>query len=223
MPNLSVVVCVRTPRKEYLSRVMEGLRNQTVHKYDWELLLIGQTWSDFNPWASDISWHPNARYILDNNCGFSCMRGRAVREARSDLLVIVNEDNVLAPNYLSEAIRIGHEWPRLGIWGSGAISFDFEVEPADYMKKLVTELFGRDLKSPSWSNVSYCAEAMPPRPGLCVRAAVASTYSSMEDLDLLDVCGEEHAFAYAACAIGYGFGAFPELRQQVFLPKRCVV
>ena len=44
---------------------------------------------------------------------------------RSAEIVYVDDDNLLAPDYLAEVVRIAREWPELGAWG-GHIEAEFE-------------------------------------------------------------------------------------------------
>jgi hypothetical protein len=56
-----------------------------------------------------------------------------MREASTDLLIFVDDDNLLDRNYLLETVRIKHEWRRLGVWGSCAIIPALEIQPPDYV------------------------------------------------------------------------------------------
>ena len=77
----------------------------------------------------DISWHPNARHIRENELGLAAARQRGMAEAASDLLIFVDDDNILAADYLTEALKIKRDWPTLGTWGSGTIVPEFEQQP----------------------------------------------------------------------------------------------
>src|SRR5215469_3434736 len=128
MLDASVVICTHNPRPDYFARVLDGLRNQTLPLHKWELLIVDNV--SQVPLASrwDISWHPSARHILENQLGLSRARRRGIREASADLIIFVDDDNVLDETYLAEAIKIKQDWPSLGAWGSGSIVGDLEVE-----------------------------------------------------------------------------------------------
>ena len=128
MLDASVIICTHNPRSDYFARVLDGLRNQTLPLHKWELLIVDN--ASRLPLASswDISWHPNARHILESELGLSHARRRGIQEASADLIIFVDDDNVLDETYLAEAIKIKQEWPSLGVWGSGSIRGDFEVE-----------------------------------------------------------------------------------------------
>src|SRR5262249_38132327 len=121
MLELSVIICAHNPRPPYLRRVLEALRCRTLPKSEWELLLIDNSSSMPLRAHWDISWHPNGRHCLEGELGLSPARQRGIRESSGTVLVFVDDDNLLDVNYLSTALSIGKEWPRLGTWGSGAI------------------------------------------------------------------------------------------------------
>jgi len=115
----------------------------------------------------DIFWHPNGRHCLESELGLSAGRQPGIRESLGTVLVFVNDDNVLDANYLSTALSIGKEWPRLGTWGSGATIPEFERQPSETLKVLLPFLTLRDADAPQWGNVPV-EESTPWGAGLCV-------------------------------------------------------
>jgi glycosyltransferase involved in cell wall biosynthesis len=226
----SVVICTHNPRLHYLRRVLEALRNQTLPLEQWELLLIDN--ASREPLTSktlDMSWHPHARHIREDQLGLASARLRGLRETSSDLLVFVDDDNVLEPDYLSEVIRIKREWPRLGVWGSGATFPEFEVKPADNLREFLDMLALRDVDSAQWSNVIPCPDAATPwGAGQCVRANVAIAYREYFEKSALKISdrngnrlisGGDVEICFVACSIGLGVGIFPELKLIHLIPK----
>jgi len=227
----SVIICTRNPRLDYFARVLESLRNQTLSKNRWELLIIDN--ASTVPLTSnwDISWHPMARHTTESKLGLAPARRRGMEEAAADLIVFVDDDNVLDKRYLSEAVRIKQEWPLLGVWGSGSIRADFEVEPPEYLKTFLPWLAIRETTGPRWSNVASCSEATPWGAGLCVRKAVAFAYcqsceqSSMQITGRLGdslLSGDDKEIAFVCCAHGLGMGIFPELKVTHLIPRHRV-
>jgi len=145
--------------------------------------------------------------------------------------VFVDDDNVLAPDYLEQVARISKEWPRLGAWG-GRIVLEYE----DPSKKLPAEIEGilcqRELTEPAWSNVENHHASTPWGAGLCVRRAVAERYlqrlEEEPDRAGLDPVGREMRFGgdtdlvYTGLRMGFGKGVFPELSlTHLIPPRRC--
>src|SRR3954447_15261826 len=131
MLDASVIICTHNPRSDYFARVLNGLQNQTLPLEKWELLIVDN--ASQLPLASswDISWHHSARHISERELGLTWARRRGIQEASADLIIFVDDDNVLDEEYLAEAVKIGQDWPSLGVWGSGSIRGDFEVEPPE--------------------------------------------------------------------------------------------
>lgn len=146
-------------------------------------------------------------------------------------MVFVDDDNVLAEDYLLRALQIGQEWPTLGTWGSGTIVPEFELKPADHLKPYLTRLALRENPKAYWSNVLPCNEATPAGAGMCVRASVANEYRHLhnsETIQLTDRRGValvghgDYEIAYVGCSLGFGMGVFPELRMTHLIPKERV-
>jgi glycosyltransferase involved in cell wall biosynthesis len=211
-----------------LRRALDALRNQSLTVDRWELLLVDNA-SDVrlsNEW--DLSWHPNARHTLESEVGLAAARGRGIREAKSDLLVFVDDDNVLDLNYLSEAIRIKIEWPMLGVWGSGTTLPEFESLPPDRLRRLLPYLALRESDRVCWGNVPTGAESMPWGAGLCARTSVTAEYLRSYEQSSVRISGrrgkslssgEDVEICLIACNIGLGMGVFPQLRLTHLIPK----
>jgi glycosyltransferase involved in cell wall biosynthesis len=232
MVDVSVIVCSHNPRPDYLRRVLEALRNQTLPKAQWELLLVDNASKE--PLAStwDISWHPNALQIREDELGLAIARLRGMQESSADLLVFVDDDNVLDPSYFSEALRISRDWPLLGVWGSGCIDPEFELRPPEYLKDVCLGLLAlRNIKTPCWSNVSSCSETVPWGAGICVRSNITLAYRRNYEESAIRIVGrrgteltgyEDVEICYAACRLGFGMGIFPQLRLTHLIPKERV-
>jgi len=230
MLELSVVICAHNPRPQHLRRVLEALRAQTLPKEQWELLLIDNLSSEPLMTQWDLSWHPNGRHILEVELGLSAARQSGICESSGSLLVFVDDDNVLDPNYLSIARSIGMEWPKLGTWGSGATIPEFELEPAESVKAFLPCLSLRDVDVARWGNVSAW-ESTPWGAGLCVRSEIAASYCRLKDRSALKLTGrkgtslssaDDVEMSYVARHDGFGTGVFPELKLIHLIPKERV-
>jgi glycosyltransferase involved in cell wall biosynthesis len=226
-PLLSVIICTHNPRPAYLARVLAGLQHQSLAREQWEMLVVDNASAEALAPLWDLSWHPRARHIREDELGLSAARQRGMREASAGLLVFVDDDNVLDPDYLNEALEIARSWPVLGAW-SGSTIAEFEVEPAPYLRGHLGYLALREIRLPRWSNVMTCAEAEPYGAGMCVRADVADAYCRQHAstaIRLLDrrsprdmSSGSDTEIAYVACSLGLGMGVFPNLRLTHLIP-----
>jgi glycosyltransferase involved in cell wall biosynthesis len=231
MLDASVVICTHNPRSDYLARVLDGLRHQTLPLHKWELLIVDN--ASRLPLASscDISWHPNSRHILESELGLSWARRRGILEASTDLIIFVDDDNVLDEAYLTEAIKIKQEWPSLGVWGSGCIRGDFEVELPESLRKHRSWLPLRDVPAPRWSNLVFYEDAMPMGAGLCVRKEIAMAYDQFCDQSSIQITDRQGAslvgkgdteISIVCCNLGRGTGVFPELKLTHLIPQHRV-
>ena len=180
--------------------------------------------------ASDFGL-PNARVVREEKLGLTNARLKGFAETTGEIVVLVDDDNVLAPNYLEEVLRIGREHPQLGTW-SGAIELVLEPgspQPAEKLRHLLCE---RRLKKAVWSNDRSHFAATPWGAGECIRRKVAEAYAAKvareprrRQLDLQGkdlVYGGDTDIAYTGCELGYAMGVFPELKlKHLTPPSRC--
>ena len=224
---ISVIICSHNPKSEYLHRVLEALGAQTLTPELWELLLVDNASTEPLSGSWDLSWHPLARHIREDELGLAPARVRGIAEAKGDLIVFVDDDNVLTPDYLAEALRIAREWPMLGAWG-GSIIPEFEVEPAEHLRKFLRAISMVEVKAPRWSNVATCPGVELCGAGMCLRANLGSAYRRLyesSDIRLTGrsgknlTSGEDTEICYLACSLGLGIGMFPDLELTHLIPR----
>lgn len=224
--TISVIICTHNPRKDYLSRVLQALREQTLPNEGWELLLIDNASKESVSLGFDISWHPSGRHVREDQVGLTSARLRGISEAKGRLLVFVDDDNVLSPDWLVETLRISAEYPFLGCWGGSCIA-EFEEPPDSRYQTLIPFLAIRDVNAVVWSNRN--PESVPNGAGLCIRAEIADHYSSqLASTDFrtsLDrkggnlMGGGDLDLAMTSYSMGLGTGVFPSLALRHLIPK----
>jgi GT2 family glycosyltransferase len=228
MSDISVIICSHNPRDDFLARTLDALRTQTLPARKWELLLVDNASGDALERKWDISWHPHGRHIRENKLGLSWARKRAARESHGEVLIYVDDDNLLEPEYLKRASQLADIWSILGAWGAGAIVPEFEVEPPRHLKEFMPSLAIRNLTSPRWTNVLPCIDATPWGAGLCVRRNVAEAYCDLDKEGGVGVTGrrgtqllsgDDVEICFVACSLGLGVGTFPDLRLTHLIPK----
>ncbi len=217
--TLSVLIRAHNPRMDYLARVLQALREQDLPCSEWELLLIDNASCIPLAGTCDLSWHPHAHCVVETKVGHTHALLRAIREAQSELLVIVDDDNVLAPDYLLECTRIGGKWPSLGAWGGQQFP-EFEGgEPQEAWKR---DFWTSQLEKEIWSN-NYDRETAPIGAGVCIRRTVASRYTKLaaaHPLRLNLESAEDIDMAFTACDMGLGIGRFASLRLLHLIPRQ---
>src|SRR3954464_1117831 len=116
MTELSVIICTHDPRGDYFHRCLSALRAQTLSPHVWELVLVDNLSREALSGRLDLAWHHNARVVREETLGLTRARLRGVKEASGEILVFVDDDNVLDPDFLETARRVADEKPFLGAW-----------------------------------------------------------------------------------------------------------
>lgn len=229
MPELSVILCAHNPRPDYLRRTLEALQAQSLPRDQWEFLLVDNRSEPPLRSLCDLSWHAGARHLREEELGLTPARLTGIRAARGELLVFVDDDNVLAPDYLENALAVAREWPLLGAWG-GSCSGEFEEAPPEWTRPYWCYLAIREIREDRWSNNPLDWNSLPSGAGLCVRRGVALAYAaeaganplkkllgrkggnlaSCEDSDLVQTSTRFHL----------GFGLFARLKLTHLMPPK---
>lgn len=226
-PTISVITCTHNPRQDYLDQVLTALGTQTLSFDQWEFLLIDNASDRSLAETVDLSWHPHARHLRENQLGLTPARLRGIAEARADLLVLVDDDNVLNADYLETALQISRNWSILGAWG-GQIYGEFEDPPPTWTKPYWKYLGIREFNHDRWSNLLHQHDTTPCGSGMCVRKVVAEQYANFVQMNpqragldrkgkTLLSCGDTD-LAFTACDLGLGTGQFVALKLRHLIP-----
>jgi glycosyltransferase involved in cell wall biosynthesis len=218
----TVIICTHNPRFDYLRRALDALKAQTLPLPEWELLLIDNASRNKLSDNWDLSWHPNARHIREDELGLTPARLRGVAEAHGELLVFVDDDNLLARNFLEQVQATVARNSHLGVFGAGILEPEFEVSPAPELGPFLGLLALRSVSSPLWSNNPADVALIPWGAGMSVTREVADSYQQLiQQLNvkaMIDRRGEQlysagdDLFSWASIITGKGFGLFPNLR-----------
>ena len=221
-PRISVIVCTHNPRTDYLLRTLEALRQQSLPVSQWELLLIDNASDEPLARRFDLSWHPHARHVAEGELGLTPARLCGIAEARGDLLVFVDDDNILATDYLGRAATIRDAYPYVRVFGAGALQPEFEAEPEPDVRPWLGMLALRTVPRTMWTNNATDYSCLPYGAGLCVTRTIAALYSELVrqlgTSKILDrsgenlFCGGDDLFSWLSARKNTAFGIFPELR-----------
>ena len=228
-PALSVILCTHNPRRNFLSRTLSALQGQTLPVSAWELLVVDNASQPPVADLADLRWHPAARGLLESELGLTPARLRGIAEARGEILVFVDDDNLLAPDYLERTHALARSASTLGVWGCGTFRPEWEQTPplefAPYLAYLAVQQAPADRRSAR----AYDYAAMPPGAGLCVRAEIARHYAELVRRDprrkLLGRTGaqlngcEDFDLALTAIDLGRETAVFRELAMTHLMPR----
>jgi len=224
--NLSIIICTHNPQEKNLTQVLVALEKQTLPFEQWELVIIDNASKQPLATEIDLSWHPNSRIIREEKLGLTSARLRGIQDSYSDILIFVDDDNVLEPDYLETALQISKNYSYIGAWG-GQILPLFEEPPAEWTKPYWEWLAIRTFERDKWTNMTN-TEIYPCGAGLCVRRFVAVQYCELVQSDSrrlgLDRKGDllfgggDLDLSFTACDMGLGIGMFTSLKLTHLIP-----
>ncbi len=225
-PKITVALCTYNPRLDYLERTLEGVRKQTLSHDRWEFILIDNNSQPPLQGRVDLTGLPKARIVVEKEPGLSPARRRGFSEAQGDLIVNLDDDMILDPDYLEQTLRILSENPSLAAIGC-QVRPEFEVPP----DRAPSEYYGaeRKVSQPIWSNDPYHYASNPWGLGSVIRRKVAEAYAKKISTDprfsaigrkpgKLLAC-EDDDIAMTACDLGFAKGVFPQLKVAHLIPK----
>lgn len=118
---ISVIIPTFNPNHRRLEKVVEGLLLQRLEQVNWEVIVVDN--NSNNGVLNSLSFHslPNLKIVTETKLGLTWARVRGILEARGDIIVMVDDDNVLDKNYLNQIKIHFDNNPRLGAVGGKSI------------------------------------------------------------------------------------------------------
>lgn len=233
--QLSVILTTHNPDPARLRRTLAGLRAQTLAADAWECILVDNASHppvDLAPFA-DVS-PAGLRLEPEPQLGLTAGRRRGLSVMRGELAVLVDDDNVLAPDYLAHAVRLFAAHPRLGAAG-GPSRPEFEIEPALWAHEFFPLLALRDLgsepkvegllRAPGGTHWLYppCA---PIGAGMVLRRAALDPWLRAGDTSMITdrrgtalTSGGDNDIVLSILHAGWDVGYFPELNLTHLIPS----
>jgi glycosyltransferase involved in cell wall biosynthesis len=228
--KVSVIICTYNPAPALLQLTLESLGRQTMT--DFELLLVD---NNSTPPVAEAElqrrYRLNLRVLREARQGLTYARCTGIAGASGDLLVFVDDDNQLDPDYLEQALRIEREEPRIGHFGGIARPGLPKTIP-QWKHKLLPHLGVRDYgPEPITSDEPRWGHWEPIGAGMVARRSVAEHFvrlvAERNAATLLGrqgrilMSGEDTLMARAANLLGYSCSYQPRLKLTHFMkPSR---
>ena len=234
--RLTIIIPAHNPESGRLRRVIAGLGAQTVPPDTCEILVVDNASNPPLSFASIAAETPaGVRIVREETLGLTAARLRGFAEARGDLFVLVDDDNVLARDYLENAARCFAADARLGAAGGRCLP-DFESPPPSWTREFDGLLALRDLgDQPERESWETATERVYPRcapvgAGLVLRRAAAEAYAAALAADprrrAFDragsqlVSGGDNDLVMTTLEAGYAVAYRPELALTHLIPIR---
>jgi glycosyltransferase involved in cell wall biosynthesis len=178
--KLCVLIPTHNPRADLLDRTLAALRAQTLPTAEWELLLIDNASSPPLP-SERVGWHPQGRVIPAPELGLTNARLAGFAAAGGEVLVWVDDDNLLQPDYLAVVQQVFARDATLGAAG-GRSTPEYESEPPAWYRPDLAPLGCRDLgperKTARWepADPRFYPKIAPIGAGLAIRRAAMAVW-----------------------------------------------
>jgi len=224
----SFLICGHNSRADLLERVVAACVAQEGLCEEDEILLVDSGSSP--PLQVPAAYAGRVKLVREEQPGLARARVCGIRNSSGEMLVFVDDDTVLYPDYLAQARRILAERPYLAAIG-GQLIPEFEGPlplPEQYYRYwLAIREFDRE----SWTNRWEDFAATPIGGGMVVRRMVADAWAQLCEMTPWRMGmgrsggaltgGEDRDLVHTACQSGHGVGVFPALRiTHVFPPHR---
>jgi glycosyltransferase involved in cell wall biosynthesis len=239
VPGLSVIICSHNPRRDYLRRVLDALRDQSLSKDCWQLLLVDNASERRLADEWDLSWHPHAHHVREDRLGVAFARVRGFHESLGDIIIYVDDDNVLDPNYLRFAQQAMAEDASLGACG-GKVIAEYEAPPPAWFGRISVSLaccdYGPAAKYFSWIGLDQSQRKFPygspNTAGIVLRREAYQVYidAVADDPTRLRLgrrgrdlaSGEDNDIVLTIMSHGYRSAYLPQLLIRHLIPSRRV-
>jgi glycosyltransferase involved in cell wall biosynthesis len=226
--NVSVLIPTHNPHAGRLGRTLAGLRAQTLPVGDWELIVVDNGSSVAV--APDMGWHPSARVVREPRLGLTFARLAGAAAAAAPVLVFVDDDNVLAPDYLARVVEVFAAHPRLGAGGGKSVP-EWEAAPGPWVGEFAGPLALRDLGDAEQLADAKTQPGYPPcspiGAGMALRAEAWAAYAraTAADPDAVTdrrggslASGGDCDIVLHVLAAGWQVGYFPQLALTHLIP-----
>jgi hypothetical protein len=171
----SVIICTLNPLRASLDRVLSALQQQSLPTSQWELVVIDSASSPPLSPRLDLTWHPHARCVREDQPGHLNARFRGTREISTPLLVFVDDDNVLNRDYLERALAICSAHPQVTVW-SGQSHPEFQTPPPEWTRSCWPMLALAQFDADQIFNQWFLSLPLPFGAGMCVRRSTMTAY-----------------------------------------------
>ncbi|MGN8059076.1 glycosyltransferase [Pedobacter sp. 22163] len=226
---VSVIIPTYNPNEERLRLTLEGLMHQTLPTKLWELIIVDNNSSNLFDKSLNLGWHINAKIIKQPKQGLTFARLKGFLEAKGNIIVMIDDDNIVNENYLEQAIDILSNNIQLGCAGGISAPYYLSDPPlwlTHFAKNLALRNYGQDVIIEKWD--SRYPEYAPIGAGMVIRKKALNNYiNKITDVNhlILDRTGTklssggDNDIVLEIIKSGWLVGYFPKLCLQHIIPK----
>lgn len=235
---ISVILITHSPDKIQLEKALNSLKSQNLSQEKWELLLIDHGTPNRTYLQNiDLSWHPFSGIIREEKMDLIWAKIAGIKASQGSYLLLIDDQNALAENYLTEILQIFQTYPQLGAIGGKSLPV-FESKPPEWIWQFWDSLGLRDLgETPliyelqSQKNLQEYARFLPINMGMVVRKKALSSYVHRvliqgsipsKSLRQTSLRGGDYDLILTLLQERWSMGYFPQLQLTHFIPSYCL-
>jgi len=231
--DISVIIPTYNPDAANITEGLNSLKTQTLNQSNWELIVVDNNSTNGVLGDLNLSWHSSSSIIKESRQGLTYSRLCGINYAKGNIIVMVDDDNILATDYLQVVLNCFNEHPSLGAAG-GKIEGKFNAFiPPDWTKQFWGMLAIRDLgdeaiiSEPSLLLNNY-PDFAPVGAGMAVRKNLLNTYiKNITDNSTIITdrtgdslsSGGDNEIVINVLKQGYSVTYFPELLLKHIIPE----
>lgn len=231
-PQVSVIIPTHNPDAGRFRRALLALSAQTLPRLNWELIVVDNGSSPALSFATEpLIASLSARVVPEPSLGLTSARLAGFRAARGEILVLVDDDNVLAPTYLAAVAQHFAANRSLAAAG-GPIVAEWAAPPPDWTREfhglLALRDFGPTPRIARGGPHAPWPDFAPVGAGLALRRDAALAYAQMlasdshrQKLDRAGASlasGGDNDLVFNALHAGGDVAYFPELLVTHLIP-----
>tara|TARA_R110001606_G_scaffold102807_5_gene225415 strand:- start:12818 stop:13822 length:1005 start_codon:yes stop_codon:yes gene_type:complete len=221
-PRVSVVICTHNPDNALLSEVIAAIGAQA-DAPSYEVILVDNCSNlPVDPGILQVAGGEYQTCIREPALGLSQARKAGIEAASAELICFVDDDNILALDYLAEAVRIATEEPELGVFGGRSLG-RFASPPGWLCRHFIARYAIREEAAPVTMTrpERHSRGTEPFGAGMIVRRPLAQAFADLVRAFDMDLpmgrkggalgSGEDSLFSRIAYEAGYAAGYRPSL------------
>ncbi|MGK9476891.1 glycosyltransferase [Melioribacter sp. OK-6-Me] len=192
--QISVIICTYN-RARYLPIALNSLKEQKFDKNEYEIIIVNNNSTDNTEKVCKdfIDQNPNLniKYVIEKQKGLSAARNRGINEATGEIIIFIDDDAELTPNYLEEAKKFFSQHPNVDAMGGKIIPKYEENKEPEWMSVF---LWGLVTKS-DWGNKikKYPYSKYPPGCSMAFRKSVFNDIG-LFNTDIHSRCDDKYIF-----------------------------
>ncbi len=221
--RLTAIVCTYNPRSDLIARALRAIGAQTLAPAAYELVVVdNNSRPPLDRARLERLAGRTVNLVTQTRQGLTFARVAGIRAARAPLIVFIDDDNEIMPDFFEAALAIARAEPRLGMFG-GIADGALEARIGPAKRKFLPFLGVRNLgdqvltgAGDRWGNWE------PIGAGLCVRRDIALAYADFVETTQSAgglgrrggalLSGEDSLFSRIGDRMGYQGGYRPALK-----------